>query len=135
MNTATATPVPGTESVIVYDGECPVCSAYVRFLRFRENAGSVKLINARDGGVWVDQVVSQGLQLDEGMAMYYGGRWYHGADCIHMLALLSTPSGFFNRVNAAIFRHPRLARVMYPAMRAGRNLLLKILNRSPLQLT
>lgn len=85
--------------------------------------------------MWVDRVVAQGLALDEGMAMYYGGRWYHGADCIHMLALLSTPSGIFNRINAAVFRHPRLARIIYPALRAGRNLLLKVLNRSPLQLT
>lgn len=126
---------PLSQTAIVYDGECPVCSAYVRFLRLKSTAGPVDLINARDGGVWVDRVRAEGFDLDEGMAMYYGGRWYHGADCVHMLALMSSPSGVFNRLNAAIFARPGLARMLYPTMRAGRNLLLKILGKSPLHLT
>jgi hypothetical protein len=52
-----------------------------------------------------------------------------------MLALLSTPSGVFNRVNGRIFSHPRLARALYPVLRAGRNSLLRILNRPQLHLT
>jgi len=121
--------------ILVYDGECPVCSAYVRYLRLKASAGTVQLINARDGGPWVDSVRTQGLDLDEGMALYYGGVWYHGADCIHMLALLSTPSGAFNRLNALVFRSTRVARVMYPVLRAGRNLLLRLLGRAPLHLS
>jgi predicted DCC family thiol-disulfide oxidoreductase YuxK len=122
-------------AILVYDGECPVCSAYVRYLRLKASAGTAQLINARDGGPWVDRVRAHGLDLDEGMALYYGGAWYHGADCIHMLALLSTPSSVFNRLNAVMFRSPRIARAMYPVLRAGRNLLLKVLGRSPLHLS
>jgi hypothetical protein len=51
-----------------------------------------------------------------------------------MLALLSTSSGSFNRINALVFSRPRLARVLYPVLRAGRNLLLRILHRSKLRL-
>ncbi len=124
-----------TELVLIYDGDCPVCSSYVRYVRLKEAAGKLTLVNARDGGEWVNKVVAAGLSLDEGMALYYGGRFYHGADCIHMLALLSTPSGVFNKVNGRIFRHPRLARALYPVLRAGRNSLLRILNRPQLHLT
>ena len=120
--------------VLVYDGGCPVCSAYVRYVRIKESAGGFLLVNARDGGPWVERVTQSGLNLDEGMVLFYGGRAYHGADCIHVLALMSTGSGVFNRLNAALFRHPRLARVLYPVLRAGRNLLLRILNRSRLSL-
>ena len=120
--------------VLVYDGACPVCSSYVRYVRIRESAGTLLLVNARDGGPWVDRVLESGLNLDEGMVLFYGGRAYHGVDCVHMLALLSTASGLFNRINAVAFNHPSTARVAYPILRAGRNLLLRILNRPKLHL-
>lgn len=128
-------PASSVESVLVYDGGCPVCSAYVRVVRLQAAAGPMPIVNARDGGVWVERARAAGLRLDEGMAMFYGARWYHGADCIHMMALLGSPSGLFNRMNAAVFRHRGLALALYPVLRAGRNLLLKLLNRSPLRLS
>jgi len=115
--------------VLVYDGECPVCSAYVRYLRLTEATGQPLLVNARDGGEWVQRVLAEGLDLDEGMALHYGGSWYHGADCLHVLAMLSTPVGAFNRINAWLFGNQRLARVSYPVLRAGRNTLLRLLGR------
>jgi predicted DCC family thiol-disulfide oxidoreductase YuxK len=126
--------LPDNETYLVYDGECPVCSAYVRVSRLRESVGSVKLINARDGGPVVAQIVAAGLDLDEGMVLWYGGRFYHGADCIHMMAALSSASGFLNRLNASLFRSPRVARALYPTLRFGRNTLLRILGRTPLEL-
>jgi predicted DCC family thiol-disulfide oxidoreductase YuxK len=123
-----------SQPVLVYDGGCPVCSSYVRYVRIRQSAGTLLLVNARDGGPWVDRVLQAGLNLDEGMVLFYGGRAYHGVDCVHMLALLSTPSGTFNRLNALIFKQAAVARVTYPVMRAGRNLLLRILRRPKLHL-
>jgi predicted DCC family thiol-disulfide oxidoreductase YuxK len=120
--------------VLVYDGECPVCSAYVRWVRLRDSVGPVELINARDGGPMVEKIRQANLDLDEGMVLWYGKRFYHGADCINMLAMLSSGSGFFNRMNAAIFSKPRLAAALYPVLRAGRNTLLRILGRSRLTL-
>ena len=122
------------QPVLVYDGACPVCSQYVRYVRIREAAGALQLVDARNGGPWVDRVVRAGLSLDEGMVLFYGGRAHHGVDCVHMLALLSTRSGLFNRLNALAFRQPAVARFAYPLMRAGRNLLLWLLNRPRLNL-
>jgi predicted DCC family thiol-disulfide oxidoreductase YuxK len=131
----TPKPAPGdAQPVLVYDGGCPVCSQYVRYVRIRESAGTLLLVNARDGGHWVEQVVRAGLNLDEGMVLFYGGRAYHGVDCLHVLALLSTGSGVFNRLNAIAFRQPAIARFSYPVMRAGRNLLLRLLRRPKLLL-
>lgn len=119
---------------LVYDGDCPVCSRYVRLVRLRESVGDVRVLNARDGGPVVDEIVRRGLDLDEGMVLIHQGRYYHGSDCIHMLAMLASPSGLFNRLNAAVFRSPGLSRALYPVLRFGRNTLLKILGRSPLEL-
>ncbi len=127
-------PTDDSPTALVYDGECPVCNAYVRFVRLRESVGEVRLINARDGGPMVDAIRDANLDLDEGMVLWYGGSFYHGADCINMLAVLSSSSGFCNRLNAAVFRRPALARALYPMLRFGRNTLLKILGRSRLTL-
>jgi predicted DCC family thiol-disulfide oxidoreductase YuxK len=131
---STAPDAATTSPVLVYDGACPVCSQYVRYVRIRDSAGALLLVNARDGGPWVDQVVRAGLDLDEGMVLFYGGRLYHGVDCVHMLALLSTRSGAFNRLTALAFSRPAVARVTYPIMRSGRNVLLRLLNRPKLSL-
>jgi predicted DCC family thiol-disulfide oxidoreductase YuxK len=120
---------------LVYDGDCPFCSRYVQYLRLRQAAGQVRLVNAREGGPLVDELMRAGLDLDEGMVLKLGGRYYHGADCIHALALLSSGSGLFNRINARVFRSPHLARVLYPVLRAGRNTVLRLLGRTKLAST
>lgn len=115
--------------VVVYDGECPFCSRYVGLLRLRAAVGALRLVDARQGGPEVDGLRRAGYDLNQGMAALFGGRVYHGADCLHLLALLSTESGWFNRLNGALFKSARLARLLYPVLRAGRNLTLRLLGR------
>jgi predicted DCC family thiol-disulfide oxidoreductase YuxK len=114
---------------IVYDGDCPFCSAYVKLIRLRESLGRVELVNARDGGPLVAEALAAGADLDQGMALKLDGRFYFGDECVHRLALLSTPSGLFNRVNARVFRSRAASRTLYPVLRAGRNAALKLLGR------
>jgi predicted DCC family thiol-disulfide oxidoreductase YuxK len=115
---------------IVYDGDCPFCSRYVRLVRLREAVGPIRLVNARDGGPLVEEIRRAGLDLDEGMVLKLDGRLYAGAACVRRLALLSTPVGTFNRVNRAILSSATAARVLYPILRSGRNLALRLLGRS-----
>jgi predicted DCC family thiol-disulfide oxidoreductase YuxK len=114
---------------LAYDGECPFCSAYVRMLRLREAAGAVRMVNARDGGPEVAAARAAGLDLDEGMVLNLNGRLLHGDECIHALALMTTPSGPFNRLTHWVFRSERRARLLYPWLRAGRNATLRLLGR------
>ena len=116
-------------AVIVYDGQCPFCSTYVRYTRLRNAVGPVKLVDARSGGPVVEEAIRAGLDLDEGMVLKYGGRLYHGADCLNMLSLLSSRSGVFNKLMAFAFARPGVAQMAYPALRAGRNTTLKLLGR------
>ena len=121
---------PASEDTqIIYDGECPFCTAYVRLSRLRESVGPVTLIDARQGGAVVDAVRRAGYDLDQGMVLKYAGRLYHGADCLNMLALLSSRSSAFNRMTSTMFRNPTLARVSYPVLRSCRNLTLALLGR------
>lgn len=117
---------------IVYDGECPFCRNYVALIKLRKSIGPVRIINARDGGREVEQLKAAGLDLDEGMALHYGGHLYHGDACIHMLAMLTESTGIFNRLNVWMFKSSARAKFFYPIMRCGRNLTLKLLGRKKL---
>ncbi len=112
---------------IIYDGDCPFCSSYVGLLRLRETFGEVELINARECQELVEELARHNMDLDEGMILILNGEYFHGTECIHRLALLATASNTFNRINKLIFERKRLAAVLYPILRAGRNLSLKIL--------
>jgi predicted DCC family thiol-disulfide oxidoreductase YuxK len=114
---------------LVYDGDCPFCSRFVRYMRLRDSVGPLAMIDSRTGGPEVDEVCRLGFDLDQGMALKFHGSFYHGAACVHVLALLSTRSGLFNRTVSVAFRSPRAARLLYPVLRAGRNLTLVLLRR------
>jgi predicted DCC family thiol-disulfide oxidoreductase YuxK len=118
---------------LLYDGECPFCSRYVRHVRLRQAIGTITLANAREHATLVDEVQRLGFSVDTGMVLKLDGNYYHGADCIHALALLTTPSGWFNRLNSLVFRSKTASRVLYPVLRAGRNLTLRLLGRTRLQ--
>jgi predicted DCC family thiol-disulfide oxidoreductase YuxK len=125
----TSAPPPANNPTIVYDGDCPFCSRYVALVRLREAIGPVTLLNAREGGPIVSNLQQRGFDLNEGMVLILDGQIFHGADCINRLALLSTPSTLFNRVNQFIFRSKIASAVLYPVLRAGRNTVLQMLGR------
>jgi predicted DCC family thiol-disulfide oxidoreductase YuxK len=118
---------------LLYDGECPFCSRYVRHVRLREAIGPIMLANAREHAPLVEEVRRLGFDVDTGMVLKLDGNYYHGADCIHALALLTTPSGWFNRLNSLVFKSSTAAKVLYPVLRTGRNLTLRVLGRARFQ--
>jgi len=119
-----------TQAKLIYDGDCPFCSRYARYVRLRKAVGDLCLIDARSGGPEVEKAIAQGIDFDKGMLLIIEGRSYHGADCLNRLALMSSRSDFFNRVNFLLFRSPSLSRFCYPLLVAGRNFVLLLLRRS-----
>lgn len=120
----------GEEILLVYDRQCPACSYYCEVVRIRESVGKLKIINARDGGEVMDEITSQGLDIDQGMVLKMGNRLYYGSDAIHALALISSRSGIFNRLNYWVFKSKSISLIFYPVLRFFRNLLLKMLGKT-----
>lgn len=116
--------------LLVYDTECPVCENYCRRVRIEESAGDLKLIDARESSEVLAEITALGLDIDQGMVLKMQGELYYGADAIHALALMSSRSGHFNRFNFWLFQSERASRLLYPALKWGRNLLLKSLGRT-----
>ena len=122
------------ELSIFYDGDCPVCKQYLRHANLKKSF-NVSLIDLRRVPEKVVEFHSLGLNVNQGMIVILDNATYHGAEAMHILALLSTPSGIFNRCNRLIFSHRWLARVLYPILVGGRNLLLFMLGRKKINPT
>ena len=105
---------------VYYDGDCPFCDRYVSLLRLQETVGPVDLVDLRSHPALVAELNEQGFSLDKGMVLDVDGRRIGGADAMHQLALLSTPSTNFNRLNKWIMSNAFLARFLYPLLRMGR---------------
>jgi predicted DCC family thiol-disulfide oxidoreductase YuxK len=117
---------------IYYDGDCPFCTNYVSYLRLKEAAGTPALVDVRQDDQARRALEAQGYDLDQGMVAEIGGVRYWGKDALNALALLTGRSGAFNRLSAALFSSPGIARLAYPLLRAGRNLTLDLMGRRPL---
>ena len=119
----------GQDIYVVYDGECPFCSAYVRMVRLKQIAGAVHLLDAREPHPVVDEIKALGYDFDEGMALKVGDAVYHGDACVHQLAMMTGSSGLLNKLHFWVFKNEKRTKALYPAMRAGRNLALRLLGK------
>lgn len=119
---------------LIYDAQCPVCQAYSARSEIDAGAaGDLRRIDARGSDSLVQKITAAGLDLDEGMVVRYRGEFYHGADALHLLATLAPRKGLWNRVNRFFFGSLAMSRLSYPVLRAGRNLLLRILGRKKIR--
>ena len=118
------------EVSVVYDKQCPACDYYCTMVQIRETVGNLVLIDAREGGPIMEEITERGLDIDQGIVVKVGSELYYGSEAIHVLALMGTNRGFFNRLAYWSFRSKAVSRVLYPVLRACRNLLLKILRKT-----
>lgn len=119
---------PGERVTLVYDRECPVCRYYAARVNLSQD--ELELVDAREPGKLMSKISAAGVDIDAGMAVKTGDTLLLGGDALHELALRSSRSGAFNRLTAWLFRSPRSARILYPPLVHGRNVLLKILGKT-----
>lgn len=119
---------------LLYDGECPFCSAYVRMQRLRAAGIGLRLLDARQESQLVADFARKGMNVNDGMILSLGGTIYFGGDVVHMMALLTGPAAAFNRAMGWVFRNRTVARLLYPSLRFGRNTALRLLGRDKIDI-
>jgi predicted DCC family thiol-disulfide oxidoreductase YuxK len=117
-------------ALIVYDGDCVFCQSYVRFMRLRQTVGPVELLDARSGDPRVASFQRQGYDLNEGMLFVFEDRVYHGEEAVNLLAILSSSSSLFGWLNRAILSNRTAAWLIYPMLKLGRRITLRLRGRS-----
>ena len=116
--------------LLVYDKECPACNNYCQMVRIRESVGELQLVDAREDTPIMQEITAAGLDIDEGMVLKMNDQLYYGSDAIHALALISSRSGVFNRLVYWVFKSKRASHVLYPILKNGRAVLLKLMGKS-----
>ncbi|WP_217438593.1 DCC1-like thiol-disulfide oxidoreductase family protein [Fertoeibacter niger] len=111
---------------ILYDGDCPFCTAYVGMARLRRDVGNVVLLSAREPHPEVTAIAAAGYDLNAGMVVIWRGRIFHGSQAVHLLAILASDGGWFNRFQRLVFGGPRRAAMLYPLLAAGRRVWLRL---------
>lgn len=115
---------------LVYDKQCPVCDRYCRSVKIRDITADLVPVDARTDSAIMHEITARGFNIDQGMVMKMGDTLYYGADAIHALALISSRSDLFNRMNYRVFKSRTVSSWLYPILRFFRNLLLRILGRT-----
>ena len=93
----------------------------------------MRLQDARDETGEVRALTAQGYDLNQGMVVKVGETIHYGADAMHLLSLMTTPVGFFNRLVFVLSRSPRSSKIFYPVFRSLRLLLLRIIGVKPIE--
>lgn len=112
----------------IYDGDCPICDFGAHAFRIKREYGELHLLNARTDSSHplFQQVNRLGLDLDAGMVIVAGEKFYHGKTALRFMAQYGDDRDWFNRANKKLFRSKTTAMLLYPWMRGFRNVLILI---------
>jgi predicted DCC family thiol-disulfide oxidoreductase YuxK len=121
--------------VLIYDKECPACDNYCQWVNIHNSLiegrqRQLLLIDARQHPEYVALITERKLDIDQGMVVLIDDQCYYGSDAIHVLALMSSRVGVFNRINHWLFSSKKRAYYLYPLLRSLRNILLKLLRKT-----
>ena len=119
--------------ILVYDGQCPMCSVFSQRLKLVKAAGDLELVDARSDHYLLPELKRRHINLNKGMVVLVEGEIYQGVEATYVLAGMTRKWDFFNRCVYEIFSRRWLAMVVYPALKIIRALLLFILWRKPIE--
>jgi predicted DCC family thiol-disulfide oxidoreductase YuxK len=114
---------------VIYDGECPFCTAFVKMARLREAFGEVRLIDARAKDAPLISALRAKYRLDDGFVVVHGGKEYYGPAALEFLSLATADSGWARFLMKLPLFRGRFGQVVYPMLVRGRKLALKLLGR------
>ena len=106
---------------ILYDGECPFCAGYVKMARLKSMSGTVELMDARSVPDLTAEHARAGRNIDQGMIVELDDKVYFGGEAMWAINTLLSENWLLKHLSAR-----SILVFVYPAMRAGRNLVLRI---------
>jgi predicted DCC family thiol-disulfide oxidoreductase YuxK len=120
-------------SYLLYDGECPACSAYVAMARLRQLYPDLQVIDARTAPALVAEMRGQGYEINVGMVLNLDGVVHFGAEATRMIACLGRASpSRWRRMALSFIGTAPWSRRLYPWLSRGRGALLRLLGRGPI---
>jgi predicted DCC family thiol-disulfide oxidoreductase YuxK len=133
MTASPPSSTPPGASFLLYDGECPACSAYVAMSRLRQLYPDIRVLDARAEPALVGALRSRGYEINEGMVLQLDGVVHFGAEATHMIGVLGRVSpGWWRRAALSAIGTAPWSRRLYPLLNRARGALLRALGRGPI---
>jgi predicted DCC family thiol-disulfide oxidoreductase YuxK len=118
------------DNFLLYDGDCPACSAYVAMARLRQFYPNLRIVSARTEPELVAYLRARGYEINDGMVLSLDGKIYYAADATRMIATLGRDSSSrWRRAALGIIGTAPWSRPLYSWLNRGRLLILRILGR------
>ena len=90
---------------MLYDGECLLCRNTALAIKLRQQVKALVLINAREKHALVHKVNQLGLDLNQGIVVFYQHKIIAGYKAMHWLAQLAARPNVFNTILASVFKY------------------------------
>ena len=113
-----------------YDGECPFCKEYSKYIELRKKY-DIEILNARDNLEKIIEFRAKGYDIDEGMILEVspGKKLYHGADAAKVLDRMIEKKGVLDKFISMVVELKFFKSIVYPMVKFVRIVLLKLMGK------
>ena len=117
------------DNFVLYDGECPVCDAYISLAQLRKLRPDLQILDARHEPALVAALRQDGFDINESILVCLGSQVYSGGAATRLISQLGSGNPFMRRTALYAIGGAPWSNALYPWLRAARNGLLRVLGR------
>ncbi len=117
------------DNFVLYDGECPVCDAYIALAQLRKLRPDLLVLDARHEPALVAAMRAEGFDVNDSILVRLGCRVYSGGAATRLISQLGSENPFVRRAALYAIGGAPWSDALYPWLRAARNGLLRVLGR------
>ena len=117
------------DNFVLYDGECPVCGAYIALAQLRKLRPDLRVLDARHEPALVASLRREGFDVNDSILVRLGSQVYSGGAATRLISQLGSENPLVRRAALYAIGGAPWSDALYPWLRAGRNGLLRILGR------
>lgn len=118
---------------VIYDGECYFCNHTAQALKIKKVVGKLVLINARESNELVTEAIKQGLDVNEGIVVYYLQQFYHGQEAVFLLNDLADKSTLRAKLAHLCYKNKWAIFLGYPILKLIRTYNLALQGKPKIQ--
>ena len=119
----------GPDNFVLYDGECPVCGAYIALAQLRTLRPDLQVLDARKEPALVAALRADGYDVNDSILVRLGAQVYRGGAATRLISELGSENPFVRRAALYAIGGAPWSNALYPWLRAMRNGLLRIMGR------
>ena len=116
-----------SESLFIYDGDCPFCNHFAQLIELKESIPSLKILDGRTDLRRLELLYKQGYDLNNGAILINDGQILHGADAVNWIcSQIIDPNDSILKTLRLIFNSKKRSHILFPFLVWSRRLALTL---------